>query len=790
MCLDPVQGDKYPVSRLRDLFAELRRRRVLRAAGYYAAAGWLLIQVTTTITPLTTLPERTPQVVLWLVLAGFPVALVLAWFFQIGPTGTSREVVLGSEAPARRWTSRVQGRLAVGAPWVILALVAGGFLARSAAPAPGLVQRGTLPDRVQILVADLYSPDDPGLGGVAAEWLRVQLEQSPFVRVLGGEEIGAALARMERDPSLPLDEPTALEIAIRDGVPAVLVGEVTLMGEGYALTARLLASADNSVLARFAVRSDRADDFLDAIDGLAHQVLRRTGESAASLRRLPALGSVTTSSLEALRAFTAAEQAHLREDDPEAAIPLYERAIELDSTFAIAHRRLYLLLAQLRRDPERQRRLLLQAYAHRDKLTPYERLFVEERAPYLTTDLDSAASTFERVWHAHERYARLYPEDTRAYGNRSSWLQVFGRYAEAEQLAREATELGQDGFLMYGNLVQAQLSQGKLDEARRTLDAWLERWGPSPTSHRWNVTLAIVRGDTAEAESTVAAAFAEGHAVRNQPGPHVQLGLMWAARGQLTRAESLLQPVQRRQIETGGAYAGLQAVANRAAMLAALTRDTVQAMDTVFAAMDRWPLESLSPEQLNDPLHALGMVFVLFGDTAQASAIMRAIESPEPPRFSGMHASGRNNIIQGILARREGRYGDAIDRLRRVHAHIEPDAWPELARAWTGLGRPDSAVALYERYLTSSLPRARSLDHLYLADVLEGLAEAHAFQGSRSRAAACYRWFAELWTNADEPLQPRVHEVRYRASRLDGLEAFADSGDWRRSCLDHSPEGN
>jgi adenylate cyclase len=77
-------------SALARLFAELRRRRVMRVAVVYAVAGWLVIQVAATVLPGLHLPEWSVTLVIVLVVLGFPIAFAMAWMFDAGPRGIER----------------------------------------------------------------------------------------------------------------------------------------------------------------------------------------------------------------------------------------------------------------------------------------------------------------------------------------------------------------------------------------------------------------------------------------------------------------------------------------------------------------------------------------------------------------------------------------------------------------------------------------------------------------------------------------------------------------------------
>ncbi len=73
------------------IIAELKRRNVFRVGIAYAVLGWVVIQVTDTISPVLNLPEWTLGLVTWLGVIGFPFALLLAWAFELTPEGLKRE---------------------------------------------------------------------------------------------------------------------------------------------------------------------------------------------------------------------------------------------------------------------------------------------------------------------------------------------------------------------------------------------------------------------------------------------------------------------------------------------------------------------------------------------------------------------------------------------------------------------------------------------------------------------------------------------------------------------------
>ncbi|HEX6559841.1 MAG TPA: hypothetical protein VF021_10275, partial [Longimicrobiales bacterium] len=95
---------------LKRIFSELQRRHVGRVAGVYAVVGWVVIQVVATVFPLLSLPDSAARVVVVLIALGFPLAVALAWVFDITPAGLRRTETLPEAAPARTGAAPLQPR--------------------------------------------------------------------------------------------------------------------------------------------------------------------------------------------------------------------------------------------------------------------------------------------------------------------------------------------------------------------------------------------------------------------------------------------------------------------------------------------------------------------------------------------------------------------------------------------------------------------------------------------------------------------------------------------------------
>src|SRR6184192_4025442 len=87
-------------------FAELKRRNVYKVAVAYAVVGWLVMQVASTVVPALHLPDSITTVVVVLVLLGFPIALVIAWAFEMTPEGIKRTEDVSPDEKIPQWSRR------------------------------------------------------------------------------------------------------------------------------------------------------------------------------------------------------------------------------------------------------------------------------------------------------------------------------------------------------------------------------------------------------------------------------------------------------------------------------------------------------------------------------------------------------------------------------------------------------------------------------------------------------------------------------------------------------------
>ena len=158
--------------------SELKRRNVLRVAAFYAAAGWLLVQIATQVLPVFDAPTWTMRVVVVAVVLGFPFALVFSWFYELTPDGLKRENEFERSQSITRSTGRKLDRWIIGVlAAAVVALLANQFVPHKEALGKAIA---VLP-----LVNDTGDPNNEYFSDGLSEELISALAQIKELKVIG-----------------------------------------------------------------------------------------------------------------------------------------------------------------------------------------------------------------------------------------------------------------------------------------------------------------------------------------------------------------------------------------------------------------------------------------------------------------------------------------------------------------------------------------------------------------------------------------------------------------------------
>jgi eukaryotic-like serine/threonine-protein kinase len=205
-----------------------------------------------------------------------------------------------------------------------------------------------LTDKDTIVLGDFTNKTgDPVFDGTLRQGLEVQLEQSPFLSFVSEQKIQHTLSLMGRPADTALSPQLAQEICQRTGSAAALEGSIASLGSQYVLWLRAKSCRTGEVLYEEQTQAARKEDVLNSLSQIATKFRSRAGELITTLKQHDThLADATTPSLEALKAFSAAEKLHFTAGST-AALPFYQRAIQLDPKFAMAYARLGGVYAEL-----------------------------------------------------------------------------------------------------------------------------------------------------------------------------------------------------------------------------------------------------------------------------------------------------------------------------------------------------------------------------------------------------------------------------------------------------------
>ena len=758
------------------LVGQVGGRSVWQVLVLYMGASWGVLEVVDVLKDNMGLPDWVFPLAVVLLLIGLPImlgtAVIQAKFAAKGLQVAGDEAPASSQVPvsARVAEPSVEAddleahhiftwrRALIGgaAAFVLLTLVTTGFMFmrnRGIGPVGSLVAKGLIDERSELLVADFEAEDDM-LGRMASEALRVDLSQSDIVRLVSPRTVEGALTRMQLPTGTRLDEVTAREIAEREGLAAVVGGEILSGGGSYVITAHLV-TPQGDLLGNARVTAADSSKIIEAIDRISRDLREQIGESYTSMRESPALAQVSTSSLEALRKYTEAG-VQRREGNTDAAIELLEQAIEIDSTFAMAYRGIGIFLQNKFEEWSRQYWAHTKAYEYRDRLTEREKWLVTA-SYHLDIEEDRAAAIA-----AYENVLRVDPDLMSAVNNigviyyfQRNWEKALEYYGRANQMNPRGLTAANVG-VVHANL-------GHLDEAAVWLDSATALEPNTPDWRSWRVLFEHLRGDPDEARRLNAQLRQAESADLYWQGWTLETDwLLDAEVGKIsTGAASYAAAIE--ASERRGSPDALTSALQRAGLAFALG-DLEEAAQRLESALATHPLDDIPP--LDRPTSGIASLLARLGRVEAAKELL-AEQRAELGPLADRDQLGFK-VADAWIDVAEGRYAEAIPALREADwgYGCQPCADHAVGTAFDLWGQPDSAVVYYEKYIAPEFNFRLWVDGLWKGWTLERLGQLYDEMGDLEQAAGYYGLFVDLWAEADPELQPRVRAARARMEEI------------------------
>ena len=322
-----------------------------------------------------------------------------------------------------------------------------------------------LTDKDTIVLADFgNATGDTVFDNTLRQGLAVQLEQSPFLRLVSEQQVRQTLRLMGKPADVKLTPEIARDLCQRTGSAAVLAGSIVQIGTQYLLTLKAVNCVSGESLASTEAQANDKNHVLDALGKTASEIRNKLGESLSTIRKFDIpLEQATTSSLDALQAYNLGVRTKQRGDDNAAALPFFQQAISLDPNFAMAHAMLFGCYAE-QRETNMAFEHIQTAFELRDLVSQREKFFIESLYHSAATgNLEEEKQTVE-VW------AQTFPRDPVPRNRLGILYDTLGQYDKGLSQMREALRLLPEGALEYCNVVYAYLPLNRLQDARATVE--------------------------------------------------------------------------------------------------------------------------------------------------------------------------------------------------------------------------------------------------------------------------------------------------------------------------------
>jgi tetratricopeptide (TPR) repeat protein len=547
------------------LLHELRKRGVTRVAGLYVAVVWLMLQLAEILFPAFEIPDSALRILLYVGIAGFPVAMLFAWFYEITDQGIQREEDLDETGARRLAAGRTIYLVTLG--FLLVALGISVYLNfQQAAGIPDAV-----PENVSVLIADVNNrTGDPIFDGLLEQALIIGVEGASFISSFPRHQ-ALGIANQISDGEA-LDESRARLVAVREGIALVLAGSIAPDAPGFELELRAVDPQTGELVTEAQASADSRAEVLEAVGALAVQIREALGDATLEEEGLADKETFSAASLDAVRSYTQAQSLGKMGQDHEAVV-LYEKAVAEDPNFGRAYsgwalsafnlgqidkskelweKTLALMDGMTRREQYRTLGVYytLVSRNYTKAIENYE-LLVENYpadavgrnnlavAYFLTRDFDKAMLEGERI-------LELYPGNPAFRSNYALYAMYAGDFDKAREQSTLLLESDAGYYKAWLPQAMAELASGNNEGARKAYQE-MRQAGPAAASLAGTglADVALYEGRYREAIEELAGFIAEDEAAGNNFGLVKKLLALAEAHLGLGEKEAALEVIDR-----------------------------------------------------------------------------------------------------------------------------------------------------------------------------------------------------------------------------------------------------
>ena len=581
-------------------------------------------------------------------------------------------------------------------------------------------QAHALTDKDTVVLADFTNTTgDTVFDGTLRQALAIQLEQSPFLKIMDDAQVQQDLRLMSVDPASHITNQIAHDVCVRDAAAATIDGSIANLGKNYVVSLQAITCQDGATLAREQIQADDKEHVLNAVGTAATAMRAKLGESRSSIQKLNRpLEQATTGSLEALQNYTAG-LAELSHGQFLAAVPLFERATALDPNFAMGYHYLGVSFENAG-DVERSLEYTRRAFGLIDRVSEYER---DNIAAIYYSYLGQSDEAID----ASRLGVRNYPRWWGFHNLLSVEYIDLGQFEEGLKEGQEAARLEPRVEAPYRRQLDAFMCLDRLAEAKQLAEKLRAQGLGGARIHQRFLEIAYVEGDDA-----VAAREIQWFA--GTPAEYLSFGLQAAHQNALgQRRES--SKLYRRAAETALRH-GL--------------RNAAAEFEEANARADALAGNCQTVRRLGRPALALAMC----GDAAHAEKL--AAETSKLFPNGTLWNAVQLPAIRAAIALKRDQPAKAVELLASTspYERAYPDAVYLRGLAYLRLRKGVEAVAEFQKILDhKGASWGSTWVHpnwgLYYSLSYLGLARGSALAGDPAKAGKAYQDFLTVWKNAD-----------------------------------------
>lgn len=704
---------------------ELRRREVFRTAGLYVGVAWILVEGASIVLPTFDAPEWALQWLIILAFIGFPVAVVLAWVYDI----TDKGIVVQGE-PTDTIVAPLGGRktdfVVIGV--LVVALIFSVYLNFSREPGVPIEL-----EPVSVLIADFDNQTgDAMFDGLLEQALMIGVESAPNVTAYQRTQAKELAKTLNDSGDDKLDKSVAQLVAAREGVQMVFAGSIVPAGAGYKLSMSGLDLFSNEEVFEVDAKAKSRNDVLTAVGTLSEEVREALGDESFKNKDVATVETFTAASIDAARDYVSA-LALAFEGKHEEAIELYRSATDKDPKFGRAFSGWALSATKLRQKEEAEE-LWKKALSLLDTMTERERL--RTLGLYYTV----VTRNYNKAVESFGELIEKYPGDAAARNN----LQVVSFLTLDFQRASDEGKilLAQypNSALYRSNFALLATYSGEFEDADRVAKELIKDDPDYAVSYLAVASAAMYRGEYDEARTAYEQMLAATKSEYGESAGLMGLADIESYIGNFPKVRELLEPAVETafQSEDNVGAAGKLVIIAEAYLAEGNFEQAAETARKVIA----------SSEQVS---HRVSAAIVAIGagelETARAIGDTMSQDLQAQSRAYG-------EMIQASLLREQGDYIGAIDKLQS--AIIMADLWLirfQLGRAYLDAGSFAEAADEFRTCGTTRIGEATAafLDdtptYRYLAELPYWKARADEGFGMKDAAIEGFQAFLALRPN-------------------------------------------